>query len=41
MVHPVLDEAVTLDRTSDNYRFFAAVAGFGMLLRDSSFKDTS
>jgi Ca-activated chloride channel family protein len=38
MVHPVLDEAVTRDRTSDNYRFSAAVAEFGMLLRDSSFK---
>ncbi len=38
MVHPVLDEAVALDQTSDNYRFSAAVAGFGMLLRDSSFK---
>ena len=38
MVHPVLDEAIPLAQTSDNYRFSAAVAGFGMLLRDSEFK---
>jgi Ca-activated chloride channel family protein len=25
-------------QTSDNFRFSAAVAGFGMLLRDSEFK---
>jgi Ca-activated chloride channel family protein len=28
----------TLDRTSDNFRFSASVAGFGMLLRGSEFK---
>lgn len=28
----------TLDNTSDNFRFSAAVAAFGMLLRDSEFK---
>ncbi len=38
MTHPVLDDAVALDQTSDNFRFAAAVAEFGMLLRDSSFK---
>ncbi len=38
MVHPVLDAPLALDQTSDNYRFSAAVAGFGMLLRDSEFK---
>jgi Ca-activated chloride channel family protein len=38
MVHPVLDNIVPLAETSDNFRFSAAVAGFGMLLRDSEFK---
>jgi Ca-activated chloride channel family protein len=38
MVQPVLDEALPLDQTSDNFRFSAAVAEFGMLLRDSAFK---
>ena len=35
---PVVDNSIDLDRTSDNYRFSAAVASFGMLLRDSEFK---
>ena len=35
---PVLDRGVTLTGTSDNFRFAAAVAEFGMLLRDSQFK---
>ena len=30
-----------LAQTSDNYRFSAAVAGFGMLLRDSEFKGSA
>lgn len=38
MVHPVLDESISLDQTSDNFRFSAAVAEFGLLLRDSEFK---
>lgn len=38
MEYPVLDEALPLDQTSDNFRFSAAVAEFGMLLRDSAFK---
>ena len=38
MVEPVLDEAVALEGSSDNFRFAAAVAEFGMLLRDSEFK---
>jgi Ca-activated chloride channel family protein len=38
MAYPVLDEALPLDQTSDNFRFSAAVAEFGMLLRDSAFK---
>ena len=32
------DETTLLEKTSQNYRFSAAVAGFGMLLRDSEFK---
>lgn len=36
--HPVAHAFVPLAETSDNYRFAAAVAGFGLLLRDSSFK---
>jgi Ca-activated chloride channel family protein len=38
MAYPVLDEALPLDQTSDNFRFSAAVAEFGMLLRNSAFK---
>jgi Ca-activated chloride channel family protein len=38
MVHPVLDESVSLDQSSDNFKFSAAVAEFGLLLRDSQFK---
>ncbi len=36
---PVLDEDIPLKQSSDNFRFSAAVAGFGMLLRDSAFKE--
>ena len=32
---------VGLENSSENYRFSAAVAGFGMLLRDSEFKGTA
>jgi Ca-activated chloride channel family protein len=38
MVHPVLDDSVVLGETSDDFRFSAAVAEFGLLLRDSQFK---
>jgi len=34
----VSPEAKSLDQTSDNYRWSATVAGFGMLLRDSEYK---
>ncbi len=34
----VLDEDFTFQEASENFRFSAAVAGFGMLLRDSRFK---
>jgi Ca-activated chloride channel family protein len=36
--HPVTDENTALDATSANFRFAAAVASFGMLLRDSKYK---
>ena len=36
--HPVIDPGILLAKTSNNFRFSAAVAGFGMLLRDSKFK---
>lgn len=35
------DKQLPLTRTSDNFRFSAAVASFGMLLRDSEFKGTA
>ena len=38
IVHPLLDKNVVLARTSDNFKFSASVAAFGMLLRDSEFK---
>ncbi|MDA3865681.1 MAG: von Willebrand factor type A domain-containing protein [Salinivirgaceae bacterium] len=34
----IFNSSTDLNRTSNNYRFSAAVAGFGMLLRDSEFK---
>jgi len=36
--HLVTDPDISLAETSNNFRFSAAVAGFGMLLRDSKFK---
>lgn len=35
---PVIDAGVRLDATSESFRFAAAVAEFGMLLRDSQYK---
>ena len=35
---PVVDQDIALGKTSSDFRFSAAVAGFGMLLRDSKFK---
>jgi Ca-activated chloride channel family protein len=35
---PVKDQDIALAKSSDDFRFSAAVAGFGMLLRDSKFK---
>jgi Ca-activated chloride channel family protein len=38
MVETIPQHALTLEQTSENFRFSAAVAGFGMLLRDSEYK---
>ncbi len=38
IVHPLVDKAVALGRTSDDFRFAAAVAEFGLLLSDSKHK---
>lgn len=38
IVNGLIDKEIALDETSDNFRWSAAVAGFGMLLRDSEFK---
>lgn len=37
IVHALRDDDVPLGRTSDNFRWSAAVASFGMLLRESEF----
>jgi Ca-activated chloride channel family protein len=39
--HPVIDKNVKFDKSSDNFRFSAAVVEFGMLLKDSEFKGNS
>lgn len=36
--HPLKDEQVSIAKISDNFRFAASVAEFGMLLRNSEFK---
>jgi len=41
IVHPVTDSHIALANTSDNFRFSAAVASFGMLLRNSEFKQNA
>jgi len=41
IVHPVMDSHIALASTSDNFRFSAAVASFGMLLRNSEFKQNA
>ncbi len=38
---PVLDNHITLSETSDNFRFSASVASFGMLLRNSAYKQNT
>jgi Ca-activated chloride channel homolog len=39
--HTVLDKQIPVARMSDNFRFAAAVAEFGMLLRNSEFKSNA
>ncbi len=41
IVHPLKDTDIVLAKTSDNFKFSAAVAAFGMLLRDSEYKGGS
>jgi len=41
IVHALKDDHLALESTSDNYRFAAAVAEFGLLLRGSAFKQES
>jgi Ca-activated chloride channel family protein len=41
IVHPVTDSHIALTNTSNNFRFSAAVASFGMLLRNSEFKQNA
>jgi Ca-activated chloride channel family protein len=41
ITHPVNDDKITLAGTSDNFRFSAAVAEFGLLLRNSEYKQQS
>jgi Ca-activated chloride channel family protein len=38
ITHPVVDNELATDLTSDNFRFSAAVAEFGMLLRNSAYR---
>ncbi|MBL7745871.1 MAG: VWA domain-containing protein [Chitinophagaceae bacterium] len=38
ITHPVMDDHILLTNTSDNFRFSAAVAEFGLLLRGSAYK---
>jgi Ca-activated chloride channel family protein len=37
IVHPLLDSNIPLAKTSENFRWSASVAAFGMLLRDSEY----
>lgn len=39
--HPVKDKQISIARTSENFRFAASVAQFGMLLRNSAYKSAS
>jgi Ca-activated chloride channel family protein len=41
ITHPVMDNHTALANTSDNFRFSAAVAEFGLLLRSSDYKQQS
>ncbi len=37
IVHPLVDKNIEMSRTSDNFRWSASVAAFGMLLRESEY----
>ena len=37
IVHPLMDQNLELKETSDNFRWSAAVVGFGMILRESEY----
>lgn len=37
IVHAVVDENIALEKTSDNFRWSASVAAFGMILRNSEY----
>jgi Ca-activated chloride channel family protein len=37
IVHPLVDNLVALNKTSDDFRWSASVAAFGMLLRESEY----
>jgi Ca-activated chloride channel homolog len=37
IVHPLLDQNISFEKTSDNFRWSAAVAAFGMILRNSEY----
>lgn len=39
--HPVRDKQIAIGKTSENFRFAASVAQFGMLLRNSAFKSSA
>ncbi len=41
IVNPLKDSTIALANTSDNFRFSAAVAEFGMILRNSEFKSNA
>lgn len=41
MSKAVIDQAVSWDDASDNFRFASAVAAYGMILRDSEFKQNA
>ena len=36
---PIIDTHIPIEKTTDNFRWAASVASFGMLLRDSKFKN--
>jgi Ca-activated chloride channel homolog len=37
ILHPLLDQNISLDKTSNDFRWSAAVAAFGMILRESEY----